>query len=46
MHPDQAHEAKTALCAEGFEGAFVVAFEGETQIPMSRARDLLNLPLQ
>jgi len=46
MHPDQAHEAKTALRAEGFEGAFVVAFEGETQIPMSRARDLLNLPLQ
>jgi N-acetylmuramoyl-L-alanine amidase len=45
-HPDQAHEAKTALRAEGFEGAFVVAFEGDTQIPMSRARDLLNLPLQ
>lgn len=45
-HPDQAHSAKLALRAEGFEGAFVVAFEGETQIPMSRARDLLNLPLQ
>jgi len=45
-HPDHAHEAKTALRAEGFEGAFVVAFEGDTQIPMSRARDLLNLPLQ
>jgi len=45
-HPDQAHEAKTALRAEGFEGAFVVAFEGDNQIPMSRARDLLNLPLQ
>jgi N-acetylmuramoyl-L-alanine amidase len=45
-HPDHAHEAKTALRAEGFEGAFVVAFEGDTQIPMSRARDLMNLPLQ
>jgi len=46
LHPDQAHSAKLALRAEGFEGAFVVAFDGETQIPMSRARDLLNLPLQ
>jgi N-acetylmuramoyl-L-alanine amidase len=45
-HPDEAHAAKTALRNEGFEGAFVVAFEGENQIPMSRARDLLNLPLQ
>lgn len=45
-HPDLAHDAKAALRAEGFEGAFVVAFQGETQIPMSRARDLLNLPLQ
>lgn len=45
-HPDQAHEAKLALRAEGFEGAFVVAFEGDTQIPMSRARTMLNLPMQ
>ena len=45
-HPDQAHEAKKALRAEGFEGAFVVAFDGETQIPMSRARTMLNLPMQ
>ena len=45
-HPDHAHEAKTSLRAEGFEGAFVVAFEGDTQIPMSRARNLMNLPLQ
>ncbi|MGB0178754.1 MAG: N-acetylmuramoyl-L-alanine amidase family protein [Flavobacteriales bacterium] len=45
-HPDQAHEAKKALRAEGFDGAFVVAFEGETQIPMSRARTMLNLPMQ
>ena len=45
-HPDQAHEAKNALRAEGFEGAFVVAFDGETQIPMSRARTMLNLPIQ
>ncbi|MGB1384856.1 MAG: N-acetylmuramoyl-L-alanine amidase family protein [Flavobacteriales bacterium] len=45
-HPNDAHAAKVALRDEGFEGAFVVAFEGENQIPMSRARDLLNLPLQ
>ena len=45
-NPDQAHEAKKALRAEGFEGAFVVAFDGETQIPMSRARIMLNLPMQ
>ena len=45
-HPDQAHEAKKALRAEGFEGAFVVAFDGKTQIPMSRARTMLNLPMQ
>ena len=45
-HPDQAHEAKKALRAEGFEGAFVVAFDGDTQIPMSRARTMLNLPMQ
>ncbi|MEC8802927.1 MAG: N-acetylmuramoyl-L-alanine amidase [Bacteroidota bacterium] len=45
-HPDQAHEAKKALRAEGFDGAFVVAFDGETQIPMSRARTMLNLPMQ
>ena len=45
-HPDKAHDAKKALRTEGFEGAFVVAFEGNTQIPMSRARNLLNLPLQ
>ena len=45
-HPDQAHQAKEALRAEGFSGAFVVAFDGEDQIPMSRARNLLNLPVQ
>ena len=45
-HPDQAHEAKKALRAEGFDGAFVVAFDGKTQIPMSRARTMLNLPMQ
>ena len=43
-HPDEAHAAKNALRAEGFEGAFVVAFLGETQIAMSEARELLNLP--
>jgi len=43
-HPDEAHAAKNALRAEGFDGAFVVAFLGETQIAMSEARDLLNLP--
>ena len=45
-HPDQAHQAKLILRNEGFSGAFVVAFEGNEQIPMSRARQLLNLPLQ
>ena len=45
-HPDDAHAAKVALRGEGFEGAFVVAFDGDTQIPMSRARTMLNLPLQ
>jgi len=44
--PDEAHLAKTALRAEGFEDAFVVAFEGETQIPMSEARKRLNLQSQ
>lgn len=44
--PDEAHLAKTALRAEGFEDAFVVAFQGETQIPMSDARKRLNLPSQ
>ena len=34
------------LRAEGFNDAFVVAFEGETQIPMSDARKRLNLPSQ
>jgi len=43
-HPDEAHAAKNALRAKGFDGAFVVAFLGETQIAMSEARDLLNLP--
>ncbi|MDA0728492.1 MAG: N-acetylmuramoyl-L-alanine amidase [Bacteroidetes bacterium] len=43
-HPDKAHVAKDQLRAEGFEGAFVVAFLGETQITMSHARELLNLP--
>lgn len=42
--PGEAHAAKNALRAEGFEGAFVVAFLGETQIAMSEARELLNLP--
>ena len=44
--PDLAHQAKLALRAEGFEGAFVVAFKGDTQIPLSRARSILNLPMQ
>ena len=44
--PDEAHLAKTALRAEGFEDAFVVAFQGESQIPMSEARKRLNLPSQ
>ena len=44
--PDLAHQAKFALRAEGFEGAFVVAFKGDTQIPLSRARSILNLPMQ
>ena len=44
--PDEAHLAKTKLSAEGFNDAFVVAFEGETQIPMSDARKRLNLPSQ
>jgi N-acetylmuramoyl-L-alanine amidase len=45
-HPDKAHDAKNQLRAEGFEGAFVVAFLGESQIPMSQARELMNLPAQ
>ena len=45
-HPAQAHEAKEALRAEGFSGAFVVAFDGEEQIPKSQARTILNLPVQ
>jgi len=40
--PEAAHEAKVALRANGFEGAFVVAFDGEDQIPMSRARGMTN----
>ena len=40
--PESAHEAKVALRAEGFEGAFVVAFDGEDQIPMSKARGMTN----
>ena len=40
--PDAAHEAKVALRADGFEGAFVVAFDGENQIPMSQARGMTN----
>ena len=44
--PDEAHLAKTALRAEGFEDAFVVAFKEETQIPMSEARKRLNLQSQ
>ena len=44
--PNEAHLAKSALRAEGFEDAFVVAFHGETQIPMSEARKHLNLPSQ
>ena len=44
--PDEAHLAKTALRAEGFEDAFVVAFQRETQIPMSEARKRLNLQSQ
>ena len=44
--PDEAHLAKSALRAEGFEDAFVVAFQGEVQIPMSEARKRLNLPSQ
>ena len=44
--PDEAHLAKTTLRAEGFQDAFVVAFQGETQIPMAEARRILNLPLQ
>ena len=40
--PEAAHEAKVALRADGFEGAFVVAFDGEDQIPMSQARGMTN----
>ena len=40
--PEAAHEAKAALRADGFEGAFVVAFDGEEQIPMSQARGMTN----
>ena len=40
--PEAAHEAKVALRANGFEGAFVVAFDGEDQIPMSQARGMTN----
>ena len=40
--PEAAHEAKVALRASGFEGAFVVAFDGEDQIPMSQARGMTN----
>ena len=40
--PESAHEAKVALRADGFEGAFVVAFDGEDQIPMSQARGMTN----
>ena len=40
--PEAAHEAKVALRADGFDGAFVVAFDGEDQIPMSQARDMTN----
>lgn len=39
---EAAHEAKVALRADGFEGAFVVAFDGEDQIPMSQARGMTN----
>ena len=31
-----------ALRADGFDGAFVVAFDGEDQIPMSQARGMTN----
>ena len=41
-HPDQAHEAKSKLRLEGFQGAFVVAFDHEEQISMSQARELMN----
>ena len=40
--PEAAHEAKVALRGDGFDGAFVVAFDGEDQIPMSQARDMTN----
>ena len=40
--PEAAHEAKVALRADGFDGAFVVAFDGEDQIPMSQARGMTN----
>ena len=40
--PEAAHEAKVALRADGFDGAFVVAFDGEDQIPMSQARAMTN----
>jgi N-acetylmuramoyl-L-alanine amidase len=40
--PEAAHKAKVALRADGFEGAFVVAFDGEAQIPMSQARGMTN----
>ena len=41
-HPDQAHEAKTILRQEGFEGAFVVAFDHDEQVSMSKARELMK----
>ena len=45
-HPSQAQQAQSSLRSEGFNDAFVVAFEGENPIPMDRARQLLNLPSQ
>jgi N-acetylmuramoyl-L-alanine amidase len=40
--PEAAHKTKVALRADGFEGAFVVAFDGQDQIPMSQARGMTN----
>ena len=45
-NPEDAHAAKNQLRSEGFEGAFVVAFQGEDQIPMAQAREQLNLNAQ
>ena len=45
-NPEDAHAAKNQLRLEGFEGAFVVAFQGEDQIPMAQAREQLNLNAQ